>query len=82
VGPLDSGKEQSPAGCAGNDGQYFEAGLPATLFQTRQHQAISVFPASYDVTADGQRFLVNTKVEKPNEPHLEVVLNWTSEMEK
>jgi hypothetical protein len=37
---------------------------------------------SYDVTADGQKFLVNTRVETSNVAPLSVILNWSSEVEK
>jgi hypothetical protein len=37
---------------------------------------------SYDVTSDGQKFLVNTRVDTSNSAPLSVILNWASEMEK
>ena len=37
---------------------------------------------SYGVSGDGQRFLVNTKVDEPNGAPLSIILNWASEMEK
>jgi hypothetical protein len=37
---------------------------------------------TYDVTADGQKFLVNSKVDISNTAPLSVVLNWASETEK
>jgi len=37
---------------------------------------------SYDVTADGQKFLINTKVDEPNGAPLSIILNWASEMER
>ena len=61
----------------------FEAGPPVVLFQTHLRQPISaqnVF--SYDVTGDGQKFLINPKVDEPNAAPLSVILNWASEMEK
>jgi DNA end-binding protein Ku len=48
-------------------GTIFQAGTPVALFQTHASQLISsqdVF--SYDVTRDGQRFLINTKVDEPD----------------
>ncbi len=61
----------------------FEAGPPAVLFQTHLRQPISAQDVfSYDVTGDGQRFLINTKVDEPNASPLSIVLNWASEMEK
>jgi Tol biopolymer transport system component len=64
-------------------GAGFEASLPAALFQTHPRQALSAMDFfSYDVTADGQKFLVNTKVDTSNWAPLSVILNWSSEMEK
>jgi Tol biopolymer transport system component len=64
-------------------GGNFEAGSPLTLFQVHLRQPISVLDqVSYDVTADGQKFLINTKVDEPNAAPLSVILNWASEMER
>lgn len=64
-------------------GVSFEAGSPVTLFQTRMRQPISAQDFfSYDVTADGQKFLINTKVDEPNAAPLSIILNWASELEK
>jgi serine/threonine protein kinase/Tol biopolymer transport system component len=64
-------------------GGNFEAGPPVTLFQTKTRQAISALEVvSYDVSADGQKFLVNTKVDEPNAAPLSVILNWAAEMER
>jgi hypothetical protein len=68
-----------PVKTAGN----FEAGAPATLFQTHTRQPISVMDAfSYDVTSDGQKFLINTRMDDTSAAPLSIILNWTSEMEK
>ena len=61
----------------------FKAGSPVALFQPHRRQPVSsqdVF--SYDVTPDGQRFLIATKVDVGNPAPLSVLLNWASEMEK
>jgi eukaryotic-like serine/threonine-protein kinase len=64
-------------------GTSFEAGSPVVLFQTHLRQPISAQDVfSYDVSSDGQRFLVNTKVDEPNAAPLSIILNWASEMEK
>jgi Tol biopolymer transport system component len=61
----------------------FEAGLPAPLFQTHPRQPLSAMDFfTYDVTGDGQKFLVNSKVDISNTAPLSVVLNWASETEK
>jgi hypothetical protein len=57
---------------AGGD---FNALPPQPLFQTR---ARYTGKRSYDVSADGQRFLINTMVvDQPSTP-LNVVVNWPS----
>jgi serine/threonine protein kinase/Tol biopolymer transport system component len=61
----------------------FEAGPPVTLFQTHLRQPISYQDAFfYDVTSDGQKFLINTRVDEPNAAPLSIILNWASEMER
>ena len=64
-------------------GASFKAAAPVMLFQTQRRQPISSFAVfSYDVSGDGQRFLIITKGDEPNPAPLSVLLNWTSEMEK
>ena len=64
-------------------GAGFEASFPGALFMTHPRQPISAMDFfSYDVTSDGQKFLVNTKVDTSNSALLSVILNWSSEMEK
>ena len=40
------------------------------------------YPTDYAVSADGQRFLVNTVVDQPTRPALTVILNWTAALNK
>jgi serine/threonine protein kinase len=64
-------------------GASFEAGSPAALFQTHRRQPISAQDVfSYDVSSDGQRFLIITKVDEANAAPLSIHLNWASDMEK
>jgi Tol biopolymer transport system component len=65
-------------------GAGFKAGSPVALFQTtHRRQSISAQDRfSYDVSGDGQRFLINTKVDEPNSAPLSIILNWASDMEK
>ena len=61
----------------------FEAGPAVSLFQTHARQPISAFDAfSYDVSADGQKFLINTRLEEGGSAPLSVILNWASELER
>jgi len=53
----------------------FETGRPRELFQTRVVTA-PPFSHTYDVTADGQRFLMNTVLEAEGPPPITVVMNW------
>jgi len=64
-------------------GAGFQAGSPIALFQAHRRLPISsqdIF--SYDVTADGQRFLIAKRLDEANAAPLSVVINWSSEMEK
>jgi eukaryotic-like serine/threonine-protein kinase len=64
-------------------GASFEASSPVVLFQTRRRQPVSAQDVfSYDASGDGQRFLINTKVDEANAAPLSVLLNWASEIEK
>jgi dipeptidyl aminopeptidase/acylaminoacyl peptidase len=58
-------------------GAKFEAGVPKLLFDTR------VLSVSFDVTADGQRFIVNTPVDQAQfRSPITVVLNWQAALKK
>jgi Tol biopolymer transport system component len=64
-------------------GASFEAGPPIALFQTHRRRAVSsqdVF--SYDVSADGQKFLIATKVDEGHAAPLSITLNWASALDK
>jgi hypothetical protein len=57
------------------DGVALKLGAVQTLFQTR---ASVIGRSAYDVSADGQRFLVNTVIEDASEAAVSLVVNWTS----
>ena len=58
-------------------GESFEVGATISLFEFRAGNLHGPF-ASYAVTGDGQRFLINEMVEtNPNAP-LTVVVNWAA----
>jgi Tol biopolymer transport system component len=74
------GKMMAAAVTAGTS---FEAGSPVALFQTHPRQPVSASDVfSYDVSGDGQRFLILSKVDEANPAPLSVLLNWAAEMEK
>jgi Tol biopolymer transport system component len=66
-------------GETGRGDSALEVSQPLALFQTQMFEA-GAFVLSdrqqYDVTADGQRFLINTPVEGSASAPLTVVLNW------
>jgi Tol biopolymer transport system component len=62
------------------EGPPFEAGSAAALFQTKRRERISATDLfSYDVSADGKRFLVSTDVGEVAPSPLNLILNWTPE---
>jgi hypothetical protein len=64
-------------------GSSFKPGSPVALFQTHRRQPVSSQDHfSYDVSSDGQKFLIITKMDEANAAPLSVLLNWASEMEK
>jgi serine/threonine protein kinase len=63
------------------EGSTFEAGVPKVLFQTR----VAGYPNPrnvYEVSADGQRFLIITPLEEATSTPITVVVNWTAELKK
>jgi len=64
-------------------GSSFKASSPVALFQTHRRQPVSAQEVfSYDVSGDGQRFLIITKVDEANAAPLSIHLNWALAMEK
>ena len=64
-------------------GAGFEAGLPVALFPTRtQTVAIGSSRAHYAAAEDGQRFLINSIVDRANLAPIQVVLNWSAALKK
>jgi len=54
-----------------------EAGAPTALFKIE-----SIWEGDYDVTADGQRFLINSNVAGTRSLPFTVVLNWTEGLKR
>lgn len=64
-------------------GDKFDAGIPVVLFQATPRQPVtSTDQFVYDVSRDGQRFLINTPVKQADNPPMSVVLNWTAKLNK
>ena len=62
-------------------GSGFEVGAVRPLFETRPSLG-PVRRSPYDVSADGQRFLVNTLVEQAGAAPITIVVNWTAGLKK
>jgi Tol biopolymer transport system component len=57
----------------------FDADAPKSLFPIRRREAVATLDLfTYDVSPDGQRFLVNTDVGETTTQPLTIVLDWTS----
>jgi eukaryotic-like serine/threonine-protein kinase len=64
-------------------GETFDPGTPVALFQATPHQVVSrVDLFVYDVSRDGQRFLINTPVKQTDTAPMTVVLNWPAKLHK
>ncbi len=61
-------------------GANFDAGTPAELFQANPRELVATSEQfSYDVSKDGQKFLINTQLKTGIAP-MSVVLNWTAKL--
>jgi eukaryotic-like serine/threonine-protein kinase len=64
-------------------GPTFEAEPPKPLFSTRPREpAYAGDLFNYDVSADGQRFLVNNEIGQTAAPALDAVVNWAPDRER
>ena len=57
----------------------FEAGAPSRLFPTSLRKHLY---RQYDVSPDGQRFLLNAVVDETNSPPITLVLHWNERLAK
>lgn len=63
-------------------GANFDAGTPAALFQANPREMPATSELfSYDVSKDGQKFLINTQLKTAMTP-MSVVLNWNAKLDK
>jgi hypothetical protein len=64
-------------------GMNFDAGTPGALFQATPRQPIPSYELFvYDVSRDGQRFLINTQINQPETAPMSVLLNWPAKLNK
>tara|TARA_B100000959_G_C14645933_1_gene486324 strand:- start:69 stop:299 length:231 start_codon:yes stop_codon:yes gene_type:complete len=62
----------------------FRVGTPRLLFETGPGFASGNYQTYYDVSPDGQRFLMERQVETDDmsEPELRLILHWTEELKQ
>jgi hypothetical protein len=64
-------------------GPNFDSGQPVALFQITPRQPVPFNDLFvYDVSRDGQRFLINTVVKEAATSPMSVVLNWPARVNK
>jgi dipeptidyl aminopeptidase/acylaminoacyl peptidase len=65
------------------DGARFEPSSPAVLFKTRAAGPLATgLRFNYDVSDDGQRFLIASETGDPTSASIHVIVNWTAELER
>ena len=66
-----------------NTGTNFDAGTPVVLFQANPREMIATSEhVTYDVTKDGQKFLINTQMKEGQMMPMSIVLNWAAMLHK
>ena len=66
------------AGAVDGQGAAFQVGAARPLFPTRAR----ILGYAYDVSPDGQRFLINRYGEETTSVPITVVVNWTAGLKK
>ena len=63
-------------------GTNFDAGTPTALFQANPRELVATSEQfSYDVSIDGQKFLINTQLKTGMAP-MSVILNWSAKLDQ
>jgi hypothetical protein len=60
----------------------FDVGTARALFEAPIDTVSTATPNRYDVSADGQRFLINAPVESAGSTPMTVVINWAAGLNK
>ena len=64
-------------------GEHFDSGAPVPLFPANARERVAGSElVTYDVAKDGQRFLINTQMEKEETQPMMVILHWSADLEK
>jgi Tol biopolymer transport system component len=62
-------------------GSTFEFSAPIALYETRAHEPLTAEEFfTYDVSPDGQRFLINANAEQKDIRPVDILLNWSSQL--
>jgi serine/threonine protein kinase/Tol biopolymer transport system component len=65
------------------EGANFDVGAPVPLFQANPREPVGTSEQLfYDVTRDGQRFLINTEARQTAVEPMALILNWASRLKK
>jgi eukaryotic-like serine/threonine-protein kinase len=70
------------AATVNGEGANFEVTAVRTLFAVRPRPLVTLGDYPHDVSADGQRFLINTLVDETAAAAITLVVNWTAELKK
>jgi serine/threonine protein kinase len=64
-------------------GANFDAGTPVPLFQANPREMVATSEhVTYDISNDGQRFLINSQPRQTEMMPMSIVLNWTAKLNK
>jgi eukaryotic-like serine/threonine-protein kinase len=64
-------------------GTNFDPGAPGLLFRANSRELVATSEQwTYDVTKDGQHFLIDTKAKNAEVQPMTVILNWPSELKE
>jgi len=64
-------------------GTNFDPGVPGLLFRANSRELVATSEQwTYDVTKDGQHFLIDTKAKNLEVQPMTVILNWPSELKE
>jgi hypothetical protein len=64
-------------------GTVFQAGTPKPLFPAQFSSSPgAIFWSSWDVTSDGNRFLINITADESTASPITIVTNWTAALKK
>jgi serine/threonine protein kinase len=64
-------------------GTHFDAGTPNVLFQASPREMVATSEhVTYDISKDGQKFLINTPLKQSETMPMSVVLNWSARLNK